>query len=187
MEPVPFIINSEGHLAFSAPFIYELCGHFRKVIEDSGLLPPAYAGRKGVAAFAISAPHEARPTTAPLLNSAGPQTPAAPKSRGRQAPPPARTSAAPRSAHPAPLSTCAEAVKPCRTAQTGASAIVLRALEVIKEGDIRAILDQVEAQHISIDSEEPEKTIANALYQTLKPKGLVERVDGKRGVWKLAA
>ena len=165
MEPVPFIINSEGHLAFSAPFIYELCGHFRKVIEDSGLLPPAYAGRKGVAAFAISAPMR----------------------RGRQAPPPARTSAAPRSAHPAPLSTCAEAVKPCRTAQTGASAIVLRALEVIKEGDIRAILDQVEAQHISIDSEEPEKTIANALYQTLKPKGLVERVDGKRGVWKLAA
>ena len=159
MDPTTLSINGQKFIAFPADELFEVCGVMRDLIKSMMSLPSAPRQEP-----VVGRKKEAEPTIP------------SPRVSTQKKPAPIKRVAS------ASSSEATRAAKP-----NGAAALVLDALRDIGEGDIRAILDRLEARKISIESDDPEKTAASALYQTLGPKHLVEKVEGKRGWWRIAA
>ena len=198
MEPVTFMVNAEGFIAFDAPFVYELCGHLRTLIEESHLLPPV------AAAAAPSSQTADEPQSLPFrFQRPGPPMQSAPThadaqpdsanppqtSPNKRALPSSSSSGSARPLKGIPglgIAANAEAVETKRRTNTGATALIVDTLRKLGEADISGILEELEACGKELAGDDPVKTVSAALYYQ-QSRGGVERVEGTRGFWRVAA
>jgi hypothetical protein len=187
MEPVTFSFNGKQYVGFEADAVDAICGTFRDLIRDMTTLPRTPSAEQSEAARERPAPVERRRTYAPPpQNSAVVTTPTplkAPRPCVRDSSS-ARTASARKNDISDPdSSSAASSTDSSRFSANGLSGRILDALKALGEGDIAAILAWLELQKFSFASEDPERSIANSLYMTLRNK--VERIGGKRGYWRL--
>lgn len=89
-----------------------------------------------------------------------------------------------------PSSSCigrvsADKPKASATTRPGSFAdLVLAAFRTLGEADIAAVRDCIEERFPGSLGDDPEKQIGTCIYATLSYKGLIEKVDGKRGYWR---
>jgi hypothetical protein len=59
-----------------------------------------------------------------------------------------------------------------------AEAVLATITEAGEQGlDVAGIVNALEAAEVSIESDDEQKAVANAIHQTLKPRGLIERCE----------
>jgi hypothetical protein len=66
-------------------------------------------------------------------------------------------------------------------------AAVLAVVRAKGEADVAEVLDALEKQGTPIPGDDPVKAISNAFFTTLRVRGFVEHVEGRRGYWKVAS
>jgi hypothetical protein len=62
----------------------------------------------------------------------------------------------------------------------------VEALREMGEGNIETILAALEAAGKPVEGDDPERAISSVLYYQ-HTKHVVEQVEGKRGLWRIAA
>jgi hypothetical protein len=80
----------------------------------------------------------------------------------------------------------AEEIARKRRANSGLNVAVVEALREMGQGNIETILAALEAAGKPVEGDDPERAISSVLYYQ-HTKHVVEQVEGKRGMWRIAA
>ena len=191
MEPVTLSINCKDYIGFDAAEVFKVCGQFRDLIKSIMSLPateqePA-VGPKGEAAPTYQLPiHRCAECSRAAVEKPGGLCPACRESLERVGVatlPKSSAGAASPTPEPRALSSSSESAR--KSAHNGTAAVVLQAIRMLGEADVRAIVDHLGGLGILPDSDDPERTVANSIFGALR--GQLEKVDGKRGFWRVAA